>query len=419
MWKKTLTLGFAMVNWRKWSQRNKDRKNIPTPLKNPLKGLFRPFLAKIIRIFKKNKRSFKDPFLYLGIISVILFLVLAFSPQSLLAKINSPEIAKNFQASLSNLNLMKDFLSVQADSQSKNDKPFIGPIQNSFEESPNLLLIQKSSLIAVSSPVLVMPKTLGSLAGNLEGDLTNSFRKEITEYAVQSGDTLASLADKFGISLETLLWANNLNKTSKIKPGQTLVILPVTGIIHHVKKGDTIAAIAKTYKSEVGKIIAFNELSEEGDIFIGDILIIPDGIMPPAPKRQIATQSSPPDQIPITSSYFIVPVSSPYLISQGLHWYNAIDFSHQGGSCGKPVYAAAGGEVVKAKYGWNAGAGNNISILHPNGVVTVYYHLQTILVKPGQKVLTGEQIGTMGNTGITTGCHLHFSVSGAKNPFAK
>ena len=74
---------------------------------------------------------------------------------------------------------------------------------------------------------------------------------------------------------------------------------------------------------------------------------------------------------------------------------------------------------MKTKYGWNAGAGNNVSILHPNGVVTVYYHLQTILVKPGQEVLPGDQIGTMGKTGITTGCHLHFGVIGAKNPFAR
>lgn len=339
-----------------------------------------------------------------------MFLILVLSPSRFLNKLDSKGIVRNLQASLTNLKLAEDFIEDGVVNYSKNGGPFVGLIKNSFEESPELLLVQKSSLIALSSPVLINPKTLGTLSSDLE----SGSRKEIIEYTVQSSDTLTSIAAQFGISLETLLWANNLSKNSKIKPGQALVILPVSGVIHHVKKGETIASIAKTYKSEVQKIIAFNELSTEGDIFIGDILVIPDGVMPPLPKKQIAI-----DQTPLPSSYFIIPVSSPYLITQGLHWYNAIDFSHRGGSCGKPVFAAAGGEVIKTKYGWNAGAGNNVSILHPNGVVTIYYHLQTILVQPGQKVLTGEQIGTIGNTGITTGCHLHFGVVGAKNPFAR
>jgi len=385
-------------------------KIIPTPLKNPLKEAL-SLLRQIKSWFlKKKKGSLKDPFLYLAVISIILFLTLTLSPSRFLNKLDSKGIVRNLQASLTNLKLAEDFIENGVVNHSKNGGPFVGLIKNSFEESPELLLVQKSSLIALSPPFLINPKTLGTLSGDLE----SGSRKEIIEYTVQSSDTLTSIAAQFGISLETLLWANNLSKNSKIKPGQALVILPVSGVIHHVKKGETIASIAKTYKSEVQKIIAFNELSTEGDIFIGDILVIPDGVMPSLPKKQIAI-----DQIPLPSSYFIIPVSSPYLITQGLHWYNAIDFSHRGGSCGKPVFAAAGGEVIKTKYGWNAGAGNNVSILHPNGVVTIYYHLQTILVQPGQKVLTGEQIGTIGNTGITTGCHLHFGVVGAKNPFAR
>lgn len=361
----------------------------------------------------------KDPFLYLGLFSVILFMALAFSPQNLFAKLNAAEFSKNFQASLVNLNLLKNSLSKESADQAYNGGPFLQPGKNSFGEGPNLLIVQKNSLIAVSTPNLVNPQVLGSLAGDFGEDSSIVPRKEIIEYTAEPGDTLASIAENFGISLETLLWANNLNKNSKIKSGQNLVILPVSGVIYHVQKGDTLAEIAKTYKGESDKIIAFNELSEEGDIFIGDILVIPDGKMPAITKKQVATGQNSANQIPLASSYFIVPVSSPYIITQRLHWYNAVDLSHQGGSCGKPVYAAAGGEVVKAKYGWNAGAGNNVSILHPNGVVTIYYHLQTILVKSGQKVLTGDQIGTIGNTGVTTGCHLHFGVIGAQNPFAR
>ena len=172
--------------------------------------------------------------------------------------------------------------------------------------------------------------------------------------------------------------------------------------------------IAEKYKAKAEDIISFNDLLNENDIFIGDILIVPDGKMP-TPKIEYAPQSQ---EVPIANGYFICPISSPCQITQGLHWYNAVDLSH--GKCGEPVFAAAGGKVIKVKYGWSGGAGNNVSISHLNGaVVTVYYHLQNILVFPGQEVLIGEQIGTIGNTGRSTGCHLHFGVVGAKNPFPK
>jgi len=413
---------FAFISTLRYRSRSrkekKTKKTILTLLKNPLKEVFCSLLRKILQTFKKKKGSLRDPFLYLGLISVILLSILVFFTPSFLTKLNLLDSTKNLQASLVNLNLTRDFISQETNNHSKNDGLFVGLINNSFKESPDLVFVQKNSLMAVTPPNLITSQTLGSLVSDQDDEFW-AFRREIIEYTVQSGDSLTSIAEKFNISLETLLWANDLNKNSKIKPNQSLVILPVSGVIHYVKKGDTLAGIAKTYKSEVSKIIAFNELSEEDDIYIGDILVIPDGVIPSKPKQQIAKKSLPSNQIPITSSYFIVPVSSPYLITQGLHWYNAVDLGHPGGSCGKPVFAGASGEVVKTKYGWNAGAGNNVSILHPNGVVTVYYHLQTILVKPGQEVLPGDQIGTMGKTGITTGCHLHFGVIGAKNPFAR
>ena len=98
-------------------------------------------------------------------------------------------------------------------------------------------------------------------------------------------------------------------------------------------------------------------------------------------------------------------------------FYNAVDFSN--GKCGEPILAAAGGIVQKAKYGWNGGAGNAVTILHSNGVVTMYGHLQAIFVSPGDQVFQGQIIGTMGNSGRSIGCHLHFGVYGARNPFVK
>lgn len=297
---------------------------------------------------------------------------------------------------------------------------FIDNQIKTINESPELTFIQKNSLAGISCSQILSSRVLGSLAG---GEFSEE-NKEITEYIVQHGDALGSIATNFDISLNTILWANNLNRSSIIKPGQKLIILPVSGIIHHVKKGDTLSEIAKTHKGKVDSIITFNDLSEEGDIYVGDILIVPDGVQPPP-----STYSSIYAQIPVASSYFIIPVSSPYRVTQGLHWYNAIDFANKGGSCGKPVFAAAGGEVQKIRYGYNMGSGNYVRILHPNGLITHYGHLQKILVIPGQKISQGEMVGLIGYSGKTipagpSGCHLHFALYSAQgkppiNPFSR
>lgn len=375
-------------------------------LEDKSKWPFGRLKKKIRKIFTKNKGSLKDPFLYLGIVLIVFFGIFFFGLGPILNSLSQDREFSLFKGLFGTLD------------KSADQNLFVGSfLKNSPQESANLILIQESSLRGLTPPVLVTPKVLGSLAGDIQSE-QSSFREEIIEYQVQSDDSLETIATRFNISLNTLLWANNLSRGARVKPGQKLIILPVSGVIHQVKRGDTLEEIAREYKGDVDKIISFNDLSSDGDIFIGDILIIPDGVILPKPKKEIVKKPFSSNQIPIASSYFIVPVSSPYLITQGLHWYNAVDLGHPGGSCGKPVYAAAGGEVVKARYGDRL-AGNNVSILHPNGVVTVYYHLENILVKPGQKVSAGEQIATIGKTGKASGCHLHFGVNGAKNPFVR
>lgn len=335
---------------------------------------------------RKSKGLFKTPFFYLVVVLIIfLFGISVFGSR----------------AGLKSLSLRGfSFLTATAGDKLPSQDLFAQSPRNFIRESPEMTFVQRNSLVGVSSPVMITPQVLGTIVG----DLGVETRKEIVEYTVKPGDTLSAIAGKFGISQNTIFWANDLSSSSMIKLGQKLIILPVSGVIYHVKKDDTLSGIAKTYKGDIEEIVAFNELSSEGDIFIGDILVIPDGKMPARVARIALT--------PLAESYFIFPCEGK--ITQGLHPFNAIDIANR---CGKPVVAAASGEVQRAGSTWLGG--NRVTILHPNtGVVTYYGHLSKILVSPGQPVNTGDIIGYIGNTGYTlgvTGCHLHFGVRGARN----
>lgn len=109
-------------------------------------------------------------------------------------------------------------------------------------------------------------------------------------YIVQSGDTLGSIAAKNEVSINTILWANDIDNVDSIMPGDTLFILPVSGIKYVVKDGDKIDAIAAKFKSEKDKIIAFNDLPANGDLEAGKEIVIPDG-QGESPKPQVPAAS--------------------------------------------------------------------------------------------------------------------------------
>lgn len=194
----------------------------------------------------------KDPFLYLGMVAMVLFLVVSFATSK--QTFNSPLHTENPQ---------------------NQERVFLVP-GKIIKESPDLSLIQNNSLAAISPPIMVTPQVLGAL---LEGSEYTAGRREIIEYTVKEGDSLWSIATEFNISIDTIVWANNI-QSDLIRPGQKLLILPVDGLMHLVKEGDTISKLAEEYKTKSEKIIAFNELKGEGDIFEGEVLIVPDGKMP-------------------------------------------------------------------------------------------------------------------------------------------
>jgi len=278
-----------------------------------------------------------------------------------------------------------------------------------FEENGDPAMVQGDSFISFHPPIVLHEEETGA-------------RQEIIEYVVQRGETVSETAQFFGVSIKTILWANNLSYRSIIKVGQTLLIPPVNGTLHTVKKGDTCGTIAKHYKAEVQKILNFNKLGESCNLFVGEVLIIPGGVMPPPPPRIYK-----PTHFANTSSgFFVFPTTGR--ISQGLHPVNAVDISHK---CGTQIHAAASGTVVdvaltnSASQNINQGYGNFVKILHENGIATLYAHLKSAFVREGDTLSRGDVIASMGGlpwmpgSGRSTGCHLHFEVRGAKNPFAR
>ncbi len=340
-------------------------------------------------LLDKNKKGIIIKIAACGLQAVMAVFLIFFSNTSFSAESSSSE-----DFFISDLTAMISF-------QISSPDLFAESVRNVSYESPQIATIEQNSVLAVSSPNIITPQALTSII-----EETEPTRDSILYYIVESGDTISSLAQKFNISINSILWANDLQKGSTLKVGQEMIILPVSGVLHLVQEGDTLGAIAGSYKGKIDEIVAFNGLKGEQDIYIGDVLMVPEGVITPkAPPV--------PSSIPIANSYFIIPCEG--VISQGAHGYlgAAIDIAN---SCGKPVVASAGGVVQRS--GAIPIGGNVITILHPNGVVTYYGHLSSMVVSAGQKVDAGQIIGYIGNTGYTigrTGCHLHFETRGTRN----
>ncbi len=233
-------------------------------------------------------------------------------------------------------------------------------------------------------------------------------RDKVISYKVEGGDTLASIAKKFDVSVESIKWVSNL-KTNTIKPGQTIQIPPVTGVVHKVASGESIYSIGKKYDTDPQKIAnwPFNDFADIDTFALtpGQILYVPDGVIPEekirVPRRtgqQIAAGQ------PGTGN-FIWPSSGS--VSQYPVWYHmAVDISNRSLP---PVLAADTGTVSYAGC-LKGGYGCHIRINHANGYETLYAHLSRIDVSVGQGVAKGQTIGRIGSTGRSTGPHLHFEV---------
>lgn len=257
---------------------------------------------------------------------------------------------------------------------------------------------------------LAVPQTLVPEPGS-DPETESRFSKPQI-YTIQEGDTIAGIAAKFDVSVNTVLWANGLGTRSTIKTSDHLTILPTTGVLHTVQSGDTVLALAEKYDAKASDIMEYNDLDENASLKIGQKLVVPDGYIEPqvsTPKvvpdsSRIADGPTPP---PVSSqgSGLIWPTASRH-IAQYFRWgHTGIDIDNR---AHPPVYAATDGVVEFA--GWLGGYGNLLIVNHGNGLSTYYGHLDAFYAGEGQTVTKGAAIGKMGSTGRSSGPHVHFEV---------
>jgi murein DD-endopeptidase MepM/ murein hydrolase activator NlpD len=267
---------------------------------------------------------------------------------------------------------------------------------------------------ALAAPVVVIEgisekdASLTGFQGIFAGTIAR--RENLLEYTIKKGDTLSEIAWEYGVSLDTLTYANPNISASRMGVGQKILIPPTTGILHTVQNSETLADIAGMYGIPLDTLESANKNLSGKPILSGAQVVVPGG-------RPIKQASSATSRWPNLRGYFTPPAT-------GRNWgrvhnYNAIDIAN---SCGTPIAAAAEGLVTELGVGWNGGYGKSVKIQHPNGTFTLYAHLQETSVTEGDYVEKGGQVGEMGNTGNThgpTGCHLHYEVHNAQNPLAQ
>jgi murein DD-endopeptidase MepM/ murein hydrolase activator NlpD len=224
-----------------------------------------------------------------------------------------------------------------------------------------------------------------------------------TAYTVRQGDIITQIAADHNVSQDAIISLNKLKNTRSIQIGKILKIPSINGILYTVKKGDTPESIADKYSISLEKVALVNSISDNV-IKAGSVLFLPD-----AKLDRVTIQE-------INGDLFRRPLHDGYYISSRYGWrdnpfygsrtfHNGMDMATYRGA---PIYAALDGVVVDT--GYDVTYGNYVIISHHSGYQTLYGHMNTIIAHVGQRVTTTTRIGLVGNTGQSTGPHLHFTV---------
>lgn len=231
-------------------------------------------------------------------------------------------------------------------------------------------------------------------------------RPSIFVHKVSSGETLGAIASAYGITVDTILSANELTNPNRISVGQELQILSVKGVLHQVATGESLWEIAERYQISMDEITKANGIADPSRLQPNTKLVIPG-----------ATTLKPRDMILVNGQLqkaFEWPVKGRISSPFGTRWgkmHNGLDIAV---ATGTQVKSAADGRVSFA--GWNGGYGILVIVDHGNGVETRYAHNSRLNVKVGQKVERGQVVAYSGNTGVSTGPHVHFEIRQRNNP---
>ncbi len=317
-------------------------------------------------------------------------------------------------------------------------------------------------LVSTHHPPLLISQADGYLKQDIQVELLSDITKLVEQdqkstqkgyfvYKVRSGDTIYTIASKYGVSTTTIISANKLTNPNFLKIGQSLKIPSQNGILYTVKSNETLASIAKKYKISTTKLAEANNLTTKDTIKKGQILLIP-GVKPKLPTyatKKTTSSSSTPKYI--SGSYFsgasgscsfalkyvgyglqnykvkpavkyvkfirYNPVAGSFRLGSGFagyrwgtyYWHSGIDYI---ANYGTPIIAVADGVVNRTGY-QSGGYGYYIKIYHPQvGMYTLYGHLSRYAsgIHTGQKVKAGQVIGYVGRSGLAYGNHLHFEV---------
>ncbi|MFA5420848.1 MAG: peptidoglycan DD-metalloendopeptidase family protein [Patescibacteria group bacterium] len=393
------------------------------PLKAVLSFLFFRLIInlyyKYILIYKKikeiNKRNKSKLYIIkrnYPILALIMFLTLIMVNENNKKDIFLGKIHKTVLAQT----IVSDFQSLEPEeliierAYQENSSP--SPDLKYIETAGSLKNVQKVSLSAEDKIILPSSQNLSS-PGIASTERAKDARKEITEYIIQNGDTISSIAQDFGISVNTILWENNLTARSLIKPGNTLKILPETGLMHTIARNETISGVSKKYDISSEKILNANNLDPEEVLKLGQKIFIPGG------KKIVAAVASTPAYTGTTIASSIKTTPTTNYSGGKLLWPTVghritqyYSWSHQGldiaNKTGTPLYASESGTVERS--GWNNGYGYNVVINHGGGLKTLYAHASKLHVKAGDVVSRGDIVADMGSTGWSTGPHIHFEV---------
>jgi len=233
------------------------------------------------------------------------------------------------------------------------------------------------------------------------------------DYTVRKGDTVSGIASRAGLrNFGTLLSVNNIDNARRISAGQTLRIPSTDGLLYTVKKNETLAGIAATHKVNVTALLDANDLTHE-TLSVGQKLFIPGASLSSFELRKALGE------------LFIYPImgrltspfgyrNDPFTGARSFH--SGIDLA---APIGTSVKATLDGRI--AETGFNRIFGNYVIITHDRGYQSLYGHLSAIYVKRGQYVTQGAIVGAVGNTGYSTGPHLHLSIyknGSLINPFS-